>query len=305
MWTAAARAQAWVPGKGQGSLSLLYMQKQSTKLTNADGSFDPFGKVIDRTLYLTLDYGLTDRLAISAGLPFQSNRYSGNDPHDPRAFPFPNDQRFLDDGHFHAGWADWSVALRYQFHPRQFLITPFIGYSRPSHDYTFFAHSALGTQQWALQAGVHIGKWFPPPWQNAYWQLGYAYTFEQSTKHLDQLANQQLADNRHVNHGALSLRLGYNFTPRLDGHVLIEHSNSYGNGVNATQDFGNPDGSPNFNNIFYHDQLLLARYTRASVGLDYQLNDRYQLSVVYGRTLSAANAHFWDYETTFGISRSF
>ena len=173
------------------------------------------------------------------------------------------------------------------------MITPFIAYSRPSHDYTYFAHSALGTHQWALQTGVHIGKWFPPPWQNAYWQMGYAYTFEQPVNH------------RRVNHGALSMELGYHFTPRLDGHVLIEHSNSYGNGVNATQDFGNPDGSPNFDNIFYHDQLLLARYTRASLGLNYQLNDRYQLSILYGRTLSAANAHFWDYEATFGITRSF
>lgn len=279
---------------------MLYMQKQSTKLTNADGSSDPFGKVIARTVYLNLDYGLSDRWAISAGLPFQSNRYTGNDPHDPRIFPFPNDQRFLDDGRFHDGWGDWSVALRYQWRTEPFLITPFIAYSRPSHDYTFFAHSALGTHQWALQTGVHIGKWLPPPWQNAYWQAGYAYTFEQSTNHLD-----RLADDRRVNHGTFSLELGYNFTPRLDAHLLIEHSNSYGNGVNATHDFGNPDGSPNFNNIFYHDQLLLARYTRASLGLDFQLNDRYQLSIVYGRTLSAANAHFWDYEATFGISRSF
>ena len=300
-----ASAQAWVPGKGQGTLWMTYQQKQSTKLTNADGSSGQFGKVIDRTMTLNLDYGLSDRWAVSVGLPYKRNRYTGNDPHDPRGFPFPNNQRFLDDGHYHAGWSDWSVGLRYQWRKQPFLITPFIAYSQPSHDYTFFAHSAFGTNQRALQVGVHIGNWFAPPWQDMFWQAGYAYTFEQSVKNIDRLARQYLPDDRHVNHGAISLELGYNITPRLGTHLLLEHSNSYGHGVNAPQEFANPDGSPNFNNIFYHDQLILGRYTQASMGLEYQLTDSYQLTFDYGRTLRGADTHIFDYETTVGISRSF
>ena len=37
-----ASAQAWLPGKGQGTLGMTYEQKQSTKLTTADGSAGNF-----------------------------------------------------------------------------------------------------------------------------------------------------------------------------------------------------------------------------------------------------------------------
>lgn len=300
-----ARAQAWVPGKGQGSVGMTYQQKQSTRLTNADGSSAKFGKVIDRTLSLDLDYGMSERWAVTVGVPFSRNRYTGDDPHDPRGFPFPNDQRFLDDGQDHAGWSDWSVGLRYQWRKRPFLVTPFIAYLQPSHDYTFFSHAALGTRQRAVQLGVHVGNWFPLPLQDMYWQAGYAYTIEQSTRNIDRVAYAFLPDDRRVNHGALSLEFGGNITPRLGAHLRVNHTNSYGHGVHAIEDFANPDGSPNFNNIFYHDQLLLLRTTKASVGLEYQLTDRYQLSFDWGRTLRAADAHFWKYETSIGISRRF
>lgn len=157
-----AHAQAWVPGGGHGSMWTSYEQKQSLQLGGLNGHVGvnvDFGQVIDRTWSLNLDYGLTDRWALSIGLPYESNRYRGDDPHDPRTLPFPNDQRFLDDGRFHGGWADPSVGLRFQWLTRPFLVTPFIAWSHPSHTYTFFAHSAIGGDQWAVQFGVYAGGW--------------------------------------------------------------------------------------------------------------------------------------------------
>lgn len=294
-WVPAAQAQAWVPGKEHGSVSLTYQQRQSTKLTDSQGAISSyFGKLIDRTEFLNLDYGLSDRWAFAASLPFGSNRYAGNDPHDPTTqLPFANDQHCIDDGRYHGGWADWSVALRYQWRSKPFLVTPFIAYSQPSHDYSFWAHSALGNQQWAWQAGVHVGNWLPPPWQNMHWQAGYTYSFEQPL------------DHRRVNHGALSLGLGYSMTPRLDAELRLDHQNSYGDTINLPQDFFNADGSLNPLNLYYHDQLAAARSTNAYLGLNYQLAGHYQLFVEYGRTLSTANSHIWDYRTSIGISRSF
>ena len=292
-WTPVARAQAWVPGKGQGSIALVFQQSQTNKGTDSRGNAVNLGKVIGSTLSLSLDYGLSERWAISANLPLKRNRYIGNDPHYlPANFPIANDQRFIDDGQYHAGWADWSVALRYQWRTEPFLVTPFIAYARPSHDYTFFGHSGFGTQQWAVQAGVHIGNWFAPPRQNLYWQAGYAYTYEQPVSH------------RRVNHDVLSLELGYFPTPRLNTHLSIEHSKSYGDGIHSLDEFSNADGSPNFENILYHDQLFLARYTKVTVGMDFQLNARLQLSVRYGRTLKAALAHEYE-DVSIGLSRSF
>ena len=292
-WLPQAHAQAWVPAKGHGSVSLTYQQLKVTQRTTSDGMARSFGKIINRTMYFNVDYGLSDRWAISASIPFKSNRYSGHDPHNPRLRLFPaNDQRFLDDGQYHGGWADWSVGLRYQWRTEPLLITPFISYSRPSHDYTFFANAALGTDQWSWQGGVNVGKRLAPPWQNLYWQAGYSYRYMQSV------------NNRRVNFDRLSLQAGYNFTPRLETHVLIEHQSAY-NGLDAPQGLRNPDGSLNVSNLFYHDALFGVSYLRASVGFGYQIGDRYQVYADLGRTLNGDNAHLIDYAATVGISRRF
>lgn len=292
-WVPQTRAQAWVPGQGRGSVSVTYQQIRITERAVSNGTAQPFGEIVNRAFYLNADYGLSDRWAISLAIPFKSNRYSGHDPHDPRLRLFPaNDQRFLDDGKFHGGWVDWSASLRYQWRTEPLLITPFITYSRPSHEYTFFANAALGTDQWFWQAGVNVGKRLRAPHQNLYWQAGYAYMYTQSI------------NNRRVNFDRLSLQAGYNFTPRLDVHALLEHQNAYG-GINAPQDFRNPNGSPNVGNIFYHDALLGVRYTRASLGFGYQVNEHYQVYADLGRTLKGNNAHLIDYAASLGVSRSF
>ena len=292
--TAAApvHAQAWVPASHHGSITVTYNQAKSTRLTNSDASKVPFGELIARGLHLGIDYGLTDRLAISAALPFTSNRYRGDDPHDPRTLPFPNDQSFIDDGRFHGAWSDWNLSLRYQWLTKPFLVTPFIGYGQPTHDYTFWAHAAPGSDQWSWQAGVHVGDWLAPPWQNFFWQAGYTYSFMQPL------------DHRRVNHGAVSLSAGYT-GPRFDVRVELDHRNSYGDTINLPRDFFNPDGSLNFGNLYYHDQLAAARYTKATIVFDYRISQNYQVSFSLGRNLSAANAHLWDYETRLGISRRF
>lgn len=290
LWMPEAYAQAWVPGKGQGSLSVTYQQIKITRRSASDGVAHPFGEILYRAIYVGADYGLSERWAISMSIPFKSNRYTGDDPHDPRIRLFPpNDQRFLDDGDYHGGWADWSASLRYQWRAEPFLITPFIAYSWPSHDYTFFAHSALGTDQWSWQAGVNIGDRLPAPFQKLYWQAGYSYQYMQAI------------NNRRVNFDRYSLQAGYNFTDRLDGRVQFEFQNSY-NGLVAPRDLRNPNGSPNVGNIFYHDALFGASYTKASLGLGYQVNDRYQVYANLGRTLKGNYTHLVDYAATFGVS---
>ena len=289
---APAHAQAWVPASHHGSISVTYNQAKSTRLTNSDASKVPFGEVIARGLHLGIDYGLTDRLAISAALPFTSNRYRGNDPHDPRTLPFPNDQRVLDDGRFHGAWSDWNLSLRYQWLTKPFLVTPFIGYGQPTHDYTFWAHAAPGQDQWSWQLGAHIGGWLSPPAQAFFWQAGYTYSFMQPL------------DHRRVNHGAVSLSAGYT-APRFDVRVEVDHHNSYGDTINLPQDFFNPDGSLNFGNLYYHDQLAAARNTKIMAEIDFRLGDHYLLTASLGRSLFAANMHYWDYETSVGISRRF
>jgi hypothetical protein len=294
-WFAAAtvQAQPWVPGAGHGAVSVTYVQSVSTQLTSADGSREDFGSVIDRRLQLRFDYGLGERWALTASLPYQRNRYTGDDPHDPSQFPFPPGQSYIDDGRYHGGWSDASLALRFQWLRGRVLVTPFVAYATPVRDYTFFAHSAPGDQQWAWQVGVHAGQWLPPPWQTVYWRLGYAYAIKQKL------------DHRRVDRGLLSAGLGWQATPRFDLHFAIEHGNSLADTIALPRDFTRADGSPIVGNIIYHDQLAAARYTKAYLGAGFALGEHYELSVEWGRSLAAANTHIWRYEASIGISRSF
>jgi len=292
-----AHAQAWVPAKGQGVISLSYQQLRITNHTDIFGNAQSIGEILDRALYLNIDYGLSDRWAINFTAPYKSNRYVAGDSgggHNPADLPpaFRHGQRFIDDGRFRGGWADWSASVRYQWRTEPLLITPFITYSMPSHAYDFFAESADGTRQWALTGGVNIGKRITTrPFQNLYWQAGYSYSFMQSK------------DNRRVNHDDLTLEAGYFISPRIGAHVSLERFKSY-NGISDAE-FFNPDGTPNWGFITYHDSLLAVSYTKFGVGMDYQLNANYQLYVDYGKTLKGTEVHLIDYAATFGIRRSF
>src|SRR5262245_44923402 len=76
-----AAAQAWVPLKGEGAVSVLYQD-----IFVEDHFFDR-GQRLDRgsigtqNLLIDFTYGITDRLAIAVGVPFVSTRYIGRAPH--------------------------------------------------------------------------------------------------------------------------------------------------------------------------------------------------------------------------------
>ena len=292
-WTPTSWAQVWVPGKGHGQIWVNFQQIKVSQRANSSGVTEEFGDITDRGLYLNLDYGLTDRWAVTAVLPYGSNRYQGNRPHDPRIF-FPNlhGQRLIDDGNFHGGWADWAVGLRYQWPTKWLLVTPFISYSQPSHDYVFFAHSQLGTHQWRLQVGASVTRPIAPPWQNLYWQARYAYSYMEPKY------------NRRVNHAVLALELGYRINPSLSAHLQVEQQWSY-NGLDGPQGFRNADGSLNRDLFLYHEALAGVENAKASVGVGYQLNNHYVLFADYGKTLREKNTDRIDSAINFGISRSF
>ena len=70
-----ASAQAWVPPAGVGSVNVIYQTIDNTSHILADGSrLDGYDSV-SRGLLLEIDYALTDRVSLSAGLPYISAKY--------------------------------------------------------------------------------------------------------------------------------------------------------------------------------------------------------------------------------------
>lgn len=286
----AQQNQAWLPEKGHGAFSVGYQDLHIAYHTDSHGNKLVPGTIDDRSLFLNLDYGLTDKLALSVGLPYKSNRFVGPGTHNPcRRFVDCHGQHNIDDQHYHGSWGNWDLGLRYQWRSEPWAITPYISYGVPSHDYTTFAHAAVGTGQRRLELGVNVGHRFAAPLQNLYFQASYGYSF------------MQVFDHRHVNHSTLNLELGYYFTPRLTARLLMVGQKTH-NGLNFPQDY--PRGQTD-EHFFAHDENLRDDYVNIIGGVNYQLNDHFALFGSYGHTIWGENTHLIDHAITFGISRSF
>lgn len=282
----AQHAIAWVPPQGHGSISIAYQHLYVRYHTLSDGTKMIPGTIRDRSVFLGLDYGLTDRFALTVGGAYKSNRYQGK-PHPP--VDDDHGEHFIDDGRYHGGWADWNVGLRYQWRSDPWAVTPYVSYGTPIRDYSTYAHSSAGTGQNRLEIGFNAGHRFGPAMQNLYVQGGYGYSF------------MEVVDHRQVNHSTLSLELGYFLTPRLTGRITVVGQKTH-NGLDFPQDY-EPGVDPE--TLFHHDQNLRNDFINVGAGVDYQFTERYVGFANVGRTVWGENTHLIDYAITVGISRGF
>ena len=72
-----ARAQAWLPAKGEGTVSVLFTNVLSKDHYLPDKRFE-FGDIDSNTVLFDVTYGISDRLAVTAGLPVVMSRYRGD-----------------------------------------------------------------------------------------------------------------------------------------------------------------------------------------------------------------------------------
>jgi hypothetical protein len=282
----AQQAVAWVPEKGHGAFSIAYQHLYVRYHSLSDGERSVPGTIRDRSVFLALDYGLSDRLALNVGAAFKSDRYNGR-PHPPVGDN--HGEQFIDDGQYHGGWADWNLGLRYQWRSDPWAITPYVSFGTPIRNYPTYAHSSAGTGQGRVEIGVNAGHRFGPPLQNLYVQGGYGYSF------------MEVVDERRVNHSTLSLELGYFMTPRLTGRVTLVGQKTH-NGLDFPDDYP-PGVDPE--QQFHHDQNLRNDFINIGAGIDYRFNDRYTGYANAGRTVWGENTHLIDYAITIGISREF
>jgi hypothetical protein len=145
-----AYAQAWLPAKGEGTVSVLFSNTLSTKHYLPDVAYDR-GHIDANTVLFDVTYGLSDRVAITVGLPMVTSRYRGNFPHRPIT---------LDDGNWHTSAQDFRFNLRYNVARGAVHVTPFVGTEIPATDYQYFAHAAPGRQLKEALAGVSVGRLF-------------------------------------------------------------------------------------------------------------------------------------------------
>src|SRR6202795_260214 len=127
---APARAQAWLPAKGEGSVSILYQDVFVKDHMQATTPVD-YGQIYSKTLLLDVTYGVTDNLAISFAIPWTAARYDGSRAHPLADLSGPTPVFYgvqpLDDGTYHQTLSDLRFDVRYNITKRWMVVTPFIG----------------------------------------------------------------------------------------------------------------------------------------------------------------------------------
>ncbi|HKE85280.1 MAG TPA: hypothetical protein VKB50_16070 [Vicinamibacterales bacterium] len=276
MTSTAAHAQAWLPAKGEGTVSMVFTNSLSTRHYLPDVAYDR-GHIDANTTLLDVTYGLTDRIAVTVGLPMVTSRYRGSFPHQPIT---------LDDGNWHTSAQDWRMNVRYNVARGPIQITPFAGTELPANDYQYYAHAAPGRQLKEGLAGVSVGRLFA--------ELGLVvqgqYAINLSQGALEYARRYSTASVESAYFLTPSWRFIVTAASRI-GHTGIDLP------LNAA--LLTPDQR------LHHDQISRESYFNLGGATAISLSETTDLFVGYTRTMTGRNTHAIDRGLSLGLSWSF
>jgi hypothetical protein len=275
----AVTAQAWVPQKGEGSVSLA-VQQLNVKKHLAGTEVRDAGHINTGVLLADVTYGLTDRFAVDLAIPFVVTKYSGT-------FPHPN--TMIDDGAYHNSFTDFRMSVRYNLTRKGAVITPYVGSVVPSHEYQFYGHAAFGERLNELQVGTFVAKLFTSGVPGMFVSSRIAYGFVEKVQDLTH--NRSMAD----------LEAGYFVTPSFRAFGMVNSQRTHG-GVDFP--LTGPSGLPVELQPF-HDVIQRVNYVNLGGGLAYSLNDALDLFGSFTRQVAGVNGHKLNRGITIGASWSF
>jgi opacity protein-like surface antigen len=300
------RAQAWLPPAGEAFISLGYSNIFVTKHYGfllgepADNIETDKGHIRSQSVGAELGYAITDRFAVSLGLPFTSAKWyrtcatCGN-PHDPTIGGTSPSYHgvLIDDGSYHGTFQDYRVEALYQVTRNPVVLTPFVGAVIPSHDYQYFAHSAVGRGLHEYLLGVNFGGRLDRLLPGAYLQAQYSYAFVE-----------RVLDIHHDRSNG-ALELGYFLTPSLGARFLA--SGFYTHGGLSFRSLDDYHGPTNASNplFLHHDQIEHSSAISLGGGLSYALTGSVDVYATYLRTVLGHEGHKIDHGISFGFSWGF
>lgn len=271
--------QAFVPLRGEGTITTGYQYMSVHKHLQGDGTRFLAGRIYSQSMSVTVDYGVTDKLAASFALPYIASMYKGFNAHNPGTLAVPNNQKFLDDGTYHGAFQDVGFGVRYNVALRPVAITPFIAVNIPSHDYVFYAHTAPGRKLRQLNLGASVGGQSETFLPRSYFHVRYAYEITERTEveGVSYGANQSL----------LRGDFGFSLTPRVSAKAIQLLQITHG-GLDYPTDF--PDRTSEL--WLHHDQIQRINFLEMGGGIDYALSSSTDLSLMALKTVWGRNGHF-------------
>ena len=294
-------AQAFLPPPGEGNVTTTYQNSFARGHLDLNGQRMPGESGRDpvrgHSFRWEAEYGLNDRLAVSASLPFVTARYGGLSPH---RFDHSGQPSTLDDGTYHGSFQDFQFGVRYRITSRPLTITPFVEAIVPSHHYESSAHSAIGKDLRALVIGGAVGAFLDALHPGVFFhtQLSYAVTQEV----------QGIRPNR----TRLDAEVGYFITPRFAARFFENYQVTH-NGLDLillagpntlSRVHGRPELPVTREQRLNHDRIQRSNFLNLGGALSFAVSDSLEIfaagaNFVWGesthplRALSlGANFHF-------------
>jgi hypothetical protein len=280
----AGAQSAWLPFEGEASVSLNFQSldygghydETGTKRENVGAVQSYYG-------IAQFEYGLTDRLALTARLPYITSRYTGSmdepilvfirDKYEEYQRANPAAATSVDTGGYYGTFQDFVFTLRYNVLERGLTITPVIGLIVPSHDYRTIGEASAGQNLFALQTGVNVGRLLDPVAPNAYVHGRYTYSFVESYRDIP------------LDRSTAEFEIGYAVAPTVVVRALANWMRTHG---------GIPfdEALKDLSLFLEHDRLLSSRHWHVGGGATVTLTDALDLETAFFTFVAGAATRY-------------
>lgn len=258
----AAFSQAWVPEKGEGSVSVTYQNLVARNHLNFKGTpSKALGTVHAHSTLMEFEYGITDKLAFNADLAYIASKYNGLVPEGPS-----------DDGFYHPTFQDVHLQVRYNVLKNPLLVTPFIGVTIPTHDYEVLGHATIGRGFHELLVGINAGRQLGPVLPNVYLQGRYSYSILKRFEGFN------------LNRSNAEWEVGWLANRKLILRFLGAGQKSY-DGLNLPIDLHSEDDHE------IHDRVARADFARLGGGATFSVSKTFDIHLAYAKTVWGRNIH--------------
>jgi hypothetical protein len=253
-----------------GSVTFAWQWVDNTGHIGTDGTVARVGQSVTTNLLAEIDYGVTERFAATASVPFVFAKYTGKNPpisgleHDACRC-------------WNESFQDFSLSGRYRFGDEFWALTPQLRYVLPSHDYPYHGEAVVGQNLNQLLLGINAA-WRTPALPKASLQGGYTYTFAEAA-----------VDGIRPNRSNVTMSFGYALTRSLYVHGGALAQKNYA-GLTVAEFFTSapPDQKAQA------DRLLKMRYWHMIGGVSY--------STRFADVFFSVEPYVWGRDTHDGIA---
>jgi hypothetical protein len=257
-------AQAWLPLKGEGQVTVTYQHLYVKDHLDLDGKRFDSGPIRTHSVISSFEYGLTNKIALDAEVTHVSSKYEG--------FVGPVPHGPADTGFYHPSFQDMRIGARFNVRSRPFQVTPFVAIVIPTHHYETRGHSAIGRRVRELVLGVNVGRDLAEIVPRTYVQGRYAYAIVQDIEEFN------------LNRSNADWEFGYFaadwMTLRSTG---VWQRTSDGLEIPKDRDH------PHYHEI--HDRATKANFVRLGGGVTFSLGRWLDLHADYNNTARGFNTH--------------